>query len=415
MSGRGNVLSRRVDAAEAEERREALRSLLMHPLITAAGRPDLLVLVRRHGEWLREWFARHADWHLHVDSELARLNKTPAAIDATHPAMAKHGEAFTRRRYVLLCLALASLERFGKQTTLKNVADDLQAQIAGDPVLVAAAFELNTERREDRSDLVAVGRCLVGLQVIARVHGDEESYLIGGGDCLYAIRRSILSRVLAARIGPSQVETENPNERLRALQRELAGEGDEARNRAIRIRLVRHLLERPVMYESELDAASRNYLSMQRPHLLKVLTEATGLVAEVRAEGIALVDPERELTDYPMPEEGTDSHAALLLAGWLVERMRLDPSAPVPLAAIESHVTACATLNARWRRDARTSEGALKLAHRLVSIFVSLGLARRSGDVLTPLPALARFGLADEPADGASRASDQPDLLAGWT
>lgn len=411
MSARGNVLSRRVDAAEADERRQALRSLLMHPLITAAGRPDLLVLVRRHGEWLREWFSRHADWHLHIDSELARLNKTPASIDATHPALDKHGEAFTRRRYVLLCLALATLERSGRQTTLKLLAEDLQGQIAGDPVLVAAAFELNTDRREDRADLVAVGRCLVALQVIARVHGDEESYLSAGGDCLYAIRRGILSRVLAARIGPSQVETEDPKERLQMLQRELTGEGEEARNRTIRISLVRHLIERPVLYESDLNAEARNYLSMQRPHLLKVLIEATGLVAEVRAEGIALVDPDRELTDYPMPEEGTDSHAALLLAVWLVDRLRKDPAAPVPLASVESHVAACAAMNPRWRRDARTSEGALDLARRLVAIFVSLGLVRRSGDVLTPLPALARFGLAEEPAD-AHGASNQPDLLA---
>lgn len=411
MSARGNVLSRRVDAAEADERRQALRSLLMQPLITAAGRPDLLVLVRRHGEWLREWFSRHADWHLHIDSELARLNKTPATIDATHPALDKHGEAFTRRRYVLLCLALATLERSGRQITLKVLADDLQAQIAGDPVLVAAAFELNSDRREDRADLVAVGRCLVGLQVIARVHGDEEAYLLAGGDCLYAIRRSILSRVLAARIGPSQIETADPDERLRLLQRELTGDGEEARNRTIRTRLVRHLLERPVLYESDLDAEARNYLSMQRPHLLKVLIEATGLVAEVRAEGIALVDQERELTDYPMPEEGTDSHAALLLAGWLVEHLRQNPNKPVPLAAVESHVAACAAMNPRWRRDARTSEGSLDLARRLVAVFVSLGLMRRNGDVLTPLPALARFGLAEEPAD-TDRATNQPDLLA---
>lgn len=417
MSGRGNVLSRRVDAAVADERCQAMRVLLMHPLITAAGRPDLLVLVRRHGEWLRAWFAHHADWHLHVDSELARLNKTPSAIDATHPALDKHGEAFTRRRYVLLCLALASLERSGRQITLQRLAEDLQGQITGDPVLVAAAIELNTDRREDRADLVAVGRCLVGLHVIARVHGDEESYLSAGGDCLYAIRRGILSRVLAARIGPSQVESEEPNERLRALQRELTGEGEEARNRTIRTRLVRHLLERPVLYESELDLDERNYLSMQRPHLLKVLTEATGLVAEVRAEGIALVDPERELTDYPMPEEGTDSHAALLLAAWLVERLRNDANEPVPLAAVEAHVTACAALNPRWRREARTLEGSLDLARRLVSIFVSLGLVRRQTDVLVPLPALARFGLAEDIDVGASPAEalSQRDLLAEQT
>ena len=223
--------------------------------------------------------------------------------------------------------------------------------------------------------------------------------------------------MLAARIGPSQLEAEDPNERLRVLQREMTGEGEEALNRTIRTRLVRHLLERPVLYESELDPDERNYLSMQRPHLLRVLTEATGLVAEARAEGIALVDPERELTDYPMPEEGTNSHAALLLAGWLVERLRSDAKEPVPLAAVEAHVAACAAMNPRWRREARTLEGSLDLARRLVSTFVSLGLARRETGMLVPLPALARFGLAEDINAPASsgEAPSQGDLLAGLT
>ncbi len=409
MSRGGGVLSRCVDGAVADERRQALRALLMHPLITAVGKPEFLALTRRHGEWLREWFAHHAGWHLHVDAELARLNKTPSEVQSTHPARDKYGEPFTRRRYVLLCLALASLERAGRQITLQRLAEDLQGQITGDPVLVAS-LDINTERREDRADLVAVGRYLVGLDVIVRVHGDEESFLSAGGDCLYAVRRGILSRVLAARIGPSQVEAAQPIERMNALQRELPGEGEEARNRMIRTRLVRHLLERPVLYEAELDEETRIYLRTQRPHLLRVLTEATGLVAEIRAEGIALVDPERELTDYPMPEEGTDSHAALLLAGWLVEQMRATETARVPLAAVESQVAASAAVNPRWRRDARTPEGSLLLAHHLIATFVSLDLARREGDMLVPLPALARFGLAEE-VIVVDDAPTQQDLL----
>jgi len=398
-----------VDGAVSDERQQAMRALLMQPLITAAGRPEILALARRHGEWLREWFAHHAGWHLHVDAELARLNKTPSEVQSTHPARDKHDEPFTRRRYVLLCLALASLERAGRQITLQRLAEDLQGQITGDPVLVAA-IDLNTERREDRADLVAVGRYLVGLDVIGRVHGDEESFLSAGGDCLYAVRRGILSRVLAARIGPSQVDANSPIERMNALQRELPGEGEEARNRMIRTRLVRHLLERPVLYEAELDEETRIYLRMQRPHLLRVLTEATGLIAEVRAEGIALVDPERVLTDCPMPEEGTNSHAALLLAAWLVDKMRANDAVLVPLAAVESQVAASAAVNPRWRRDARTPEGSLLLAHHLIATFVSLDLARREGAMLVPLPALARFGLAEE-VGVVDDAPTQQDLL----
>ena len=43
---------------QEEERERALRALLMRPLI-ASGDPDL-ELVRRHAEYLRDWFGREA-------------------------------------------------------------------------------------------------------------------------------------------------------------------------------------------------------------------------------------------------------------------------------------------------------------------------------------------------------------------
>lgn len=395
MSAKGGILSKHVTAAVADERQQALRSLLMKPLLTAVADAERLALVRRHAAYLSEWVSHYAGWHLHVESEFARLSKTPASVDASHPALDKQGEPFTRRRYVLLCLALASLERGGRQITLKKLAEDIQGQLGSDPILVEARINLNTERREDRSDLVSVGRFLVDLQVIGRVHGDEESYLSATGDCLYAIRRNILARVMASRIGPSQVESSNAHERLQELQRELVPESDDARNRAIRHSIVRSLLERPVLYLRTLDEQSREYLTSQRPHLLPILTKATGLIEEVRAEGIALVDQEKELTDYPLPTEGTNGHAALLLAAWLVERLRRAPGEPVALAEAESFVLARANENALWRRDARTPEGSQLLARQLVAIFASLDLIAFHDDVIIPLPALARFGLAE--------------------
>lgn len=393
--GGSGILSRHVTAAVADERQRALRALLMKPLLTAVADAEDLALVRRHAGYLSEWFSHYAGWHLHVESEFARLSKTPAEADSSHPARDKQGEAFTRRRYVLLCLALASLERGGRQTTLKKLAEDIQGQLASDPVLVEAGISLSTERREDRSDLVSVGRFLVDLQVIGRVHGDEESYLSATGDCLYAIRRNILARVMASRVGPSQVQATDTGLRLQELQRELAPESDDARNRATRQKIVRSLLERPVLYFRTLDEQAREYLTSQRPHLLPQLTRATGLVEEVRAEGIALVDPEKELTDHPMPSEGTNGHAALLLAEWLVQRLRQAPGDPVALAEAETFILAKAGENAQWRQDARKPDGAQLLARQLVAIFSSLDLVAYHDGVIYPLQALARFGLAE--------------------
>lgn len=411
MSGRGSLLSRQVTAAAADERQQALRALLMKPLLTAAGEPALLALVRRHAPYLAEWFSHYAGWHLHVEPEVARLNKTPAGVDSTHAALDKHGEPFTRRRYVLLCLALASLERAGRQTTLRRLAEDIQGQLAADPELTACEMTLNAERREDRADLVSVGRFLVELQVIWRVHGDEDSYLSADGDCLYAVRRSVLARLLASRVGPSQIRAAEGEGRLWELQRELEPEGEDARNRGIRHRIVRQLLERPVLYDDALDAQAREYLVSQRPHLLPALARATGLIPEIRAEGIALVDRERDLTDYPLPTEGTDGHAALLLAAWLVDRLRRSPKEPAAMAEIEALISRHAADNPRWRQDARTPDGAHLLAKRLVKVFISLDLVARHGDVIVPLPALARFGLADDAGEPSTERDQHPLLL----
>ncbi len=100
-------------------RRAALRALLKRPLLTVESDPDALVLVRLHQSELRDWLSRETGWRLQVDAETARLFKTaPTLDDGTHPARGKAGEPFGRRRYVVLCLALAVLERADAQTTL---------------------------------------------------------------------------------------------------------------------------------------------------------------------------------------------------------------------------------------------------------------------------------------------------------
>ena len=114
-----------ISASSAEtdvERRRALRALLRDPLLPAAGETAAAYsLVRRHCEWLRQWLARFPAWSLHIDREMARLRKFPADhIDETRPAVDRSGTSFTKRRYALLCLALAALEKFDRQTTLRR-------------------------------------------------------------------------------------------------------------------------------------------------------------------------------------------------------------------------------------------------------------------------------------------------------
>jgi len=86
------------------ERQRAMRALLQHPLLRAAGPfADEFGLIRRHREWLTDWLNRYPGWRLQIESEFARLRKTPGDItDSTRPAVEPKEEIpFTRRRYAL--------------------------------------------------------------------------------------------------------------------------------------------------------------------------------------------------------------------------------------------------------------------------------------------------------------------------
>ena len=79
----------------------------------------------------------------------------------------------------------------------------------------------------------------------------------------------------------------------------------------------RRLLDDPAVYLEDLNPEARSYFINQRGAMAARLCDATGLVAEQRAEGLALVDEAGALTDVAMPAEGTDAHVTLLTAEYL--------------------------------------------------------------------------------------------------
>ena len=98
---------------------------------------------------------------------------------------------------------------------------------------------------------------------------------------------------------------------------EHVADSDEGRRTALRHQLARRLLDDPVVYIDTLDPETRAYFVNQRGAMAARLCDAAGLVAEQRAEGLALVDETGVLTDVAMPAEGTDAHATLLVAEYL--------------------------------------------------------------------------------------------------
>ena len=379
-----------IPAEEQAQRRAALRSLLARPLLVADTDGETLVLVRRHLAELREWLNRETGWRLFADSETARLFKTATVLsDATHPARGHNREPFGRRRYVTLCLALSVLARADTQTTLGSLADDVLTA-AADPGLVAAGFTLTLDSRADRSDLVAVVRLLLGWGVLNRVAGDEDAYLSSGTDVLYDVHRPVLGVLLSGTRGPSTITAGAFSGRLAELTAEPVAESDELRNQALRRRLTRRLLEDPVVYYDELDEDERAYLLSQRHAITRRIEEATGLTPEMRAEGVAMVDPEDELTDVRMPEQRTDGHVTLLVAEYLARRERAtsdDLRGFLRLAAAQ-HA-------AYWRKGVTEPGAERELLAIALEKLSALHLVQVDGHVIHSLPAIARFALAE--------------------
>lgn len=402
MSG---ALSNALHVTRAAERERAARAILRRPLLLADGKDaETYVEVRRHAQYLREWLRLNTGWSLLVNAELARLVKStetrhPQGADAhagdhTHPAVdARSHQPFSRRRYVLFCLSLAALSRADSQVTLGRLAEQVVLSCA-DPALAAAGITFTLERRDERSDLVAVVRQLMDYGVLARVAGEEDAFLEDIGDVLYDVRRRVLSTLLSTARGPSTVDEAGFEERLARLTEAAPAPTEEIRSRQIRHRLTRLLLDGPVVYYDELDEEERAYLLGQRTLITGKITEFTGLIAEARAEGVAMVDPQDALTDIRMPETGTDGHATLLIADYLSAGSRES----VPLSELLVWLTGQAEIFVAqhvWRRAAIDPGGPAELLDIALARLEALRLVRRE-----------RGGPSDSPSGGASGGPD---------
>lgn len=399
-----------------EERRSALRALLQKPLLLPDGATAAaFTLVRRHREWLADWFAHHTDWPLVVTAEVARLRKRPAlASDATRPALdPRHQEPFNRTRYVLFCLALAALERGDRQVTLGRLAEHMELALAGEPAFVAAGFLWSRDDQAGRRDLVHALRLLVDLGVLRRIQGDEENLLRDReADTLYNVSRPVLAQILATRRSPSQITAVDFETRIETLLDASLPDTPDARNRALRTRLVCRLLDDPVLYYDTLDEESRAYLDRQRSSILDALTEVTSLEAEVRAEGIALADLDGDCTDSGLPEEGTEGHLTLLIATWLADRLRSGDTSPVSVEEVRRKTARLIRQHRHhWKKETTLRDAEIPLTELVLGRLSGLSLIDRhpeTGD-LRPKPALGRFALRST-AELAPCEEDLPGL-----
>jgi hypothetical protein len=267
----------------AAERRAAVRLLLREPLATAAAHPDEFPLVRRHADELARQFSQLLGYQLTVEPGFARLHKAGLGRDAGRRLERSSGAPFTPRTYAYLALTLAALVTAPEQLLLSEVVARARA----------AAAEAEIDLGEPH--------------VLAEDEGSVDSYAGNSeADALLTIDREIARRLVS---GPVSQAT-SPDDLIEAAA--------SAAQAGPRHRVRRLLLETPVVYIDDLSEEERDWLRRSQRREQRIVEDFAGLDAEIRAEGVALIDPAQELSDVSFPGTGTVAWAALLLAGELV-------------------------------------------------------------------------------------------------
>ncbi|MFC4128663.1 TIGR02678 family protein [Nocardia rhizosphaerae] len=306
---------RRIDALALDSYQRAARVILANHLVTRVY-PDriALPLIRRWATELREDLAELFGYRLEVTETTARLYPVHDRLDGGRPARSANDRVFDRRRYAYLSLALAALGRAGDQITLSELAEhvaDYASRIDG--------LELATERAADRDAFVDAVGWLGARGALTLADGDAGGWASDpdAGEALYDIDRPV---VFALFRPPRALQ------HLHSVRGLLAGDAETAPAEQAR-RVRRALVERPVVYYAELAAAERSLLEQDR--LVGEVEYCTGLRAERRAEGVALIDTSGRLSDTRFPGTGTLAQVALLLIGEIADVV-LDIDHPVP-------------------------------------------------------------------------------------
>ncbi|MGW6376610.1 DUF2398 family protein [Rhodococcus sp. NPDC055112] len=317
--------AREIPSLALDSYQRAARIILSNHLVTQ-NYPDriALPLLRRWATELREDLLELFGYRLEVTETTARLFTVTDRLDPTAAARTGTDRTFDRHRYAYLALCLAALGRAGNQITLSELAD----HVAADATQVDGV-ELSTERAADRDAFVDAVGWLAARGAIALADGDAGGWAANpsAGEALYDIDRSV---VVALFRPPRALQ------HLTSIRGLLAGPevqvADEdglvpdrptdPRETARRVR--RALVERPVVYADELDDDERLQLAL--PRTAADVEILTGLAAERRAEGIALIDTSGRMSDLRFPSTGTVAQVALLLAGEIADRV-LDPDA----------------------------------------------------------------------------------------
>lgn len=396
-------LTNQLVIAEREEVARGIRALLATPLIGERGSPETFDLIRRRREPIRQWFDYYCGWTLTVEPRLgyARLVKVRAATDPTRPArrLRSGRAAFDRRRYVLLCVVAAELLTV-PVTTIGLLAGRVTQASAADDLLTT--FDVGT--RAERLAFVDVLKLLESFGVLEAADGDPESFVDDhAAKVLFRVDATLLLRLLAAPVGPSQLAVPADDvalrfeELLEAVSHEqryglssgrhedTPSASDVQRNLWLRHTVFRRLVDDPVLYFAELTAEERAYLGTPTGRqLLRRAAEQGGFVLEERAEGVLLVDVDGLATDERFPDDGSNAKVAALLLLDVLDEPRTTDYLQKATAKLLKRFP-------RWAKTYRGKDGVRRLTVDALAVLTGFGLVRIEAELVRPLPAAARY------------------------
>lgn len=367
-----------------EERQDAARLLLTKPLIVGATHPDELQLVRRHRDELTEDFRRLLGYRLVLEGSFARLYKGGLGRGRGRPLLRRSGAPVTPRTYAYLAITCAVLLTSRSQLLLSGLVDEVRTAAA------EAGVELGNNSWSDRQAFVAALRHLVAWGVIEEDDGSVDGFASDPEtEALLFVNRDIVRHLLAMPLR----DVASPGHLVDQAAATSAVGG-------ARHTVRRKLTEEAAVLADDLNPDEWSWLRQYQRREAKILEEAFGLELEVRAEGVAAIDPEGRLSDITFPGTGTLGQAALLTSAELARRLSpttLPPPRDGVIASVdipeglvaEVVIDLLAEHGARWRNDYK--EHPENLVSDVTDLLVAMGLVWRQGDSLRLRAVAARY------------------------
>lgn len=355
---------------DAAERQDALRLLLRHPLVTADGpHAEGFRLVRRHRHQLAGAVRQLLGYRLVVEAGFARLYKAGLGAGRARPLRRASGSPFSPRAYAYLALCCSVLLAGRRQVLLSGLVDQVRNAAA------EAGIGLGDDSRADRRAFAAALGQLIAWGVLAEDDGTVAAFADDAeAEALLSVRRDLVRHLLAVPLR----EVEHPDDLVRLAAEPGVGTG--ARHRVRRL-----LAEEPAVLAGDVDAASWAWLRQSQRREERTFAELFGLELEIRAEGVAAIDPRDELTDEPFPRGGTLGHTALLAVSELARQLRpaatsreeVIPTVPVPAGLLDEVVAGLLHQHGRrWSKD--YVDHPERLPRDVEDLLVAMGLVRRA-------------------------------------